>query len=266
MTRLAILSDLHFGLERADLVTPLIEAVNATGADLVLLPGDLTHRARSAEYAQAASFLGALSAPWIAVPGNHDVPLYHLWARLTRPYRNWHRFVTRDMLPVMYVGHMRIIGINSVDPRAWQRGVVSPQTRERLAEALLPQGRNVVMAHHQMEQDATLGKEPTLGAPLLIAQLEARGGAILITGHVHRWEVDRFLDGHPQGRGVLQIQTGTALCDRPGDVQNEFAVLDLTDEGVTIARHISPMDGPPVFQPPVTTRYRCDAGLWTKAA
>ena len=57
MTRLLHLSDLHFGFERAALVEPLLERVNASNADLVVVTGDLTHRARSAQFAQAAAFL-----------------------------------------------------------------------------------------------------------------------------------------------------------------------------------------------------------------
>ena len=87
MTRILHLSDLHFGLERAALVQPLLDLVNAARADLVVVSGDLTHRARSAQFAQAAAFLRRIEAPLIAVPGNHDIPLYKLSDRLMRPYR-----------------------------------------------------------------------------------------------------------------------------------------------------------------------------------
>ena len=45
-------------------------------------------RARIAELERARTLLDRLSAPWLAVPGNHDIP-YTLPARVTRP---WARF------------------------------------------------------------------------------------------------------------------------------------------------------------------------------
>ena len=93
MTRLLHLSDLHFGFERAALVEPLLERVNASNADLVVVTGDLTHRARSAQFAQAAAFLRRIEAPLIAVPGNHDIPLYKLADRMMRPFQRWRRSI-----------------------------------------------------------------------------------------------------------------------------------------------------------------------------
>lgn len=71
MTRILHLSDLHFGLERQPLVDPLLDRINGARADLVVVTGDLTHRGRSAQFAQAAAFLRRIEAPLLAVPGNH---------------------------------------------------------------------------------------------------------------------------------------------------------------------------------------------------
>ena len=66
MTRILHLSDLHFGLERAALVQPLLDLVNAARADLVVVTGDLTHRAHPAQFAAAAAFL--VYAPFAFTP------------------------------------------------------------------------------------------------------------------------------------------------------------------------------------------------------
>ncbi|KND55896.1 putative DNA repair exonuclease [Candidatus Paraburkholderia kirkii] len=47
------------------------------------LSGDITQRARKRQFAAARAFLDALGAtPTLVVPGNHDIPLFDLLARL----------------------------------------------------------------------------------------------------------------------------------------------------------------------------------------
>ena len=46
MTRIAHLSDLHFGAEIPDVVAALVEDVARAKPDLVAISGDLTQRAR----------------------------------------------------------------------------------------------------------------------------------------------------------------------------------------------------------------------------
>ena len=136
MTRILHLSDLHFGLERKPLVEPLIDRINAARADLVVVTGDLTHRGRSAQFAQAAAFLRRIEAPLLAVPGNHDIPLYKLADRMMRPWRRWRRAIAENLEPVGHVGNLRVQGINSVDPMSWQRGIVTPAQVARVIAGL----------------------------------------------------------------------------------------------------------------------------------
>ena len=152
MTRILHLSDLHFGLERATLVQPLLDLVNAARADLVVVSGDLTHRARSAQFAQAAAFLRRIEAPLIAVPGNHDIPLYKLTDRIMRPYRRYHDAIARTLEPIGHVGDIRVQGVNSVDPMAWQRGVIAAGQVARVTAALDPACINIVALHHTLQQ------------------------------------------------------------------------------------------------------------------
>src|SRR5690606_19779541 len=144
MTRILHLSDLHFGLERRSLVETLIDRINAARADLVVVTGDLTHRGRSAQFAQAAAFLRRIEAPLLAVPGNHDIPLYKLADRMLRPWRRWRRAIAENLEPVGHVGTLRVQGVNSVDPMAWQRGIVTPAQVARVIAGLDPACINIV--------------------------------------------------------------------------------------------------------------------------
>src|SRR4051812_35093740 len=80
MRTLVHLSDLHFGRIDASVVDPLIEIVRDLTPDVVVISGDLTQRARSYQFVEAARFLSALPQPQIVVPGNHDVPLRNVFS------------------------------------------------------------------------------------------------------------------------------------------------------------------------------------------
>ena len=85
MRTLVHLSDLHFGRVDEALLEPLIESVRAAKPDVVVVSGDLTQRARTGQFRDAAAFLARLPSPQIVVPGNHDVPLHNMLARFPDP-------------------------------------------------------------------------------------------------------------------------------------------------------------------------------------
>lgn len=262
MTRLVHLSDLHFGYERDDLTGALLNRVNAAGADLVVVTGDLTHRGRPSQFARAAAFLRAIRAPLIAVPGNHDVPLWNLAERLIQPFRPWQAAIAPQREPLAHVGTLRVQGLDSVDPMAWQRGRLSPAQIRRVIARIEPACHNIVALHHPLEQAPEVDKALMLGAPEALAAFEAGGIEVALSGHLHLWSAGAFLG--PGGRPILQIQAGTALCARPGDRQNEFAVLDFRGPDLRIERHIAPMDEPG-FRPPQTLCFTRRTGRWQPA-
>ncbi|CAM3230726.1 3',5'-cyclic AMP phosphodiesterase CpdA [Paracoccus aminovorans] len=262
MTRILHLSDLHFGYERVALVEPLLDLVNAARADLVVVTGDLTHRGRSAQFAQAAAFLRRIEAPLIAVPGNHDIPLYKLADRMMRPYRRWRRAIARNLEPVGHVGAVRVQGVNSVDPMSWQRGAISSAQVARVVAAIQPDCVNIAALHHPMQQRPEVDKALMKGAPDALVRFETQGVQLVLTGHLHLWSIGAFQG--ESGRPILQVQAGTALCARPGDRQNEFATLDFDGPNLRVERHVAPMDEPG-FRPPEQLRFTRRSGLWRPA-
>jgi Icc-related predicted phosphoesterase len=69
--RLAAVADLHCDRACQGTLHALFDRI-AERADLVLLPGDLTHHGTAEEAAVLARELGALRVPVVAVLGNHD--------------------------------------------------------------------------------------------------------------------------------------------------------------------------------------------------
>ncbi|PZO65590.1 MAG: metallophosphoesterase [Paracoccus denitrificans] len=259
MTRIAILSDLHFGFHRTTLVHALLHEVNETKPDFVVIAGDLTHRGQPDQYVAARQFLDGLDAPWGAIPGNHDVPLWPVTRRVLRPWSRWRRNISRGRAFAIDVGQVRVQGIDSVDRFAWQRGVVPRGVINRLLRNLSPQLMNLIVMHHPLEHLPGIDKFLARGATQALNRLADAGAQIAVTGHLHLWSVGELPDTGPQR--LLQIQMGTALCNRPGDRRNEFCTLDIAGPDLTVTRHIAPMTQTGFLSPIPTNFTRID-GLW----
>ena len=111
MKTIVHLSDLHFGRVDARIVTPIIQRVRAVNPDLVAVSGDFTQRARRGQFIQARMFLDALPFPKFVVPGNHDVPLYDVAARLLNPFGGYRRYIAEDpvYLKGKYTGSVTVL-------------------------------------------------------------------------------------------------------------------------------------------------------------
>lgn len=92
MTQIVHLSDTHFGTEIPEVVTALKQAVAELKPDIVLLTGDITQRARRQEFQAARDFMDQLASKTrLVIPGNHDIPLFNVFARLLTPYAGYQR-------------------------------------------------------------------------------------------------------------------------------------------------------------------------------
>ena len=89
MTSIVQISDTHFGTEQPSVVQALEDHVREHRADLLVFSGDITQRARRGQFASAAAFVRRVQADGVGetlvIPGNHDIPLYNLFARLFTP-------------------------------------------------------------------------------------------------------------------------------------------------------------------------------------
>ena len=61
------LSDTHFGTEQPAVVEALVALAARQRPDLVILSGDITQRARTAQFRAARAFVDRLGAPVLAV-------------------------------------------------------------------------------------------------------------------------------------------------------------------------------------------------------
>ena len=113
MRTIVHLSDLHFGRLDERIIAPLVERITAIHPDLIAVSGDLTQRARRRQFQQASAFLGRLPFAKVVVPGNHDVPLFNVAARLFDPFGGYRRWISPDLEPAYIDDEVAMIGLNS---------------------------------------------------------------------------------------------------------------------------------------------------------
>jgi len=239
MRRLVHLSDLHFGRDRPEVLGPLLSSVNAMAPDLVIISGDLTQRATHEQFAAAADFIKGLQAATLCVPGNHDVPLHNLFLRLFMPWRRYRRWITADMHPTFQDDEIVVIGVNTVNPFAWQRGWFRSKAMRRVCAIFENSNdgrRHFVVAHHPLEHLPGEAKSLMRGASTGLRRLAECGVDAILSGHLHSWRAEPY--AHVEGRSsALQIHAGTSLSNRLRGEVNDFNVLEIDKDQMTVTRH-----------------------------
>ena len=87
------LSDLHFGTEREVCIQAIRDFCELHRPEAVIVSGDLTQRARLKQFFDCRQFLDSLDLPYLVVPGNHDIPLFHVWNRFFSPFVRYQAFL-----------------------------------------------------------------------------------------------------------------------------------------------------------------------------
>lgn len=215
MSVLLHISDTHFGTEQPAVVTALRDLAARERPDLVVLSGDITQRARATQFRAASDFVNQLGAPVLAIPGNHDIPLLDLRARLTQPYARYARAFGADLEPVLSTSPWLVIGVNTT--RAWRHrhGEVSSAQIERVAGLLskaAPEQLRLVVVHQPLAVTESQDRPHLLRRHREAVRAWASAGAdLLLGGHIH---LPYTLALHGLSRRLWVVQAGTAVSSR----------------------------------------------------
>lgn len=191
-TRLFHISDVHFGVENRAALDAVARAVAAEHPDAVVCTGDLTQRAKHAEYAAAKDWLAALGVPVVLQPGNHDMPYYNPWERFTDPFRRYRRLNAAvgssfESPDVILVPLLTTVPAQWRFP--WSDGVVKRSelaTTVAALEDLKGDPRHkLVIAHHPLLGPDDVRANPTIGGDDAFAVLAAAGADAALSGHIH---------------------------------------------------------------------------------
>ena len=218
-TSLLHLSDMHFGTERPEVVAALTAFAHREQPTLVIASGDITQRARPAQFDAARAFIDSLGAPALVIPGNHDIPLLNLAARAFAPYRGHQRVFGATLEPRMVLPQVWIAGLNTTRPWRHKHGQVSTAQAEAAAGWLhdAPAGvLRVIAVHHPLAlQRAQDEKDRLRGGREAAAIWAAAGVHLVLGGHIH---LPYFLPVHTHWpelpRKLWLAQAGTAVSRR----------------------------------------------------
>lgn len=251
MQRLLHISDLHFGppLDRnaADAVLSL---AHETRLSAIVISGDLTQRAKRAQFLDASRFIADLPrVPMLIVPGNHDVPLYRIFERILAPHRLYRELISPELNPVVRLPNAIIVGLDSTAPwTSISNGRIRrPQLElcRRAFEEADDDALRIVVAHHHFAPAPDYRRDQTMPrAKRAIDVFVSMGVELILGGHLHRSYIGNTLDFYPgasEPPGVTIVQCGTTTSTRGIGRErgrNSLNIIDLDRRAIRVTHYI----------------------------
>jgi 3',5'-cyclic AMP phosphodiesterase CpdA len=221
MSILLHISDTHFGTEQAPVVSALETLARERLPDVLVFSGDITQRAKPAQFeagrrlCERLGFIGRM----LALPGNHDIPLFDVLARATHPYRNYLEAFGPQLEPILATDDFFIVGVNTTRPSRHKNGEVSPEQIAHV-EASLKRARTrhlrVVVTHQPADVFRPEDEPDRLrGADAAVHVWSRAGADLVLGGHIHLpYVMDLRQRALPTARPMWCVQAGTAVSSR----------------------------------------------------
>jgi len=233
VTRLLQISDAHFGTERPQVVEALVSLSSRLAPQLLVLSGDLTQRARRSQFAAAAAFVRRLAIPrLLAIPGNHDLPLFDVARRVVAPYGQYLEAFGPELEPSFQAPDCFVLGVKTTRRYRHIDGEISTEQRERVARSLRaaePQQTRLVVLHQPIAVPRLSEAQNVVhGAEAAIDAWYEAGADIILGGHIHLPFVLPLHELRHLSRPLWAVNAGTAVSSRTRhDAGNSVNVLDV---------------------------------------
>jgi len=220
MTSLLQISDPHFGTVQPVVMQALVQLAREQRPDVLVLSGDITQRARVSQFAQARAFCDSLAIPQLlAIPGNHDVPLFNLYQRLFTPYARYLQAFGPVLESVVSTPALHVIGVKTTRRWRHKNGEVSHAQIERVVAELqrsAPAQLRIVVVHQPVHVMHTEDQHDRLrGWEQAVHAWSGAGADVVMGGHIHLpslCDLSARLGGLK--RRLWCVQAGTALSSR----------------------------------------------------
>ena len=269
MARLIHLSDLHFGAHDPRLVEAVAARVDEEKPDLVVISGDFTQRARTAQFEEACRFLDGLRDAGhevLAVPGNHDVPLYDVLRRFLSPLTRYRRFIDDSLCPFFELPGAAVLGINTARSLTFSDGRISHEQMDFIRDTFArtdPEALRVLVTHHPLfalPVGETGEVKPAVGRSELALDAIADAGVdLLLAGHHHTTSTHSARDLATRAGPALVVQAGTATSTRLRDEEQSFNRIDIDGRAVILTVQSWHEDG---FASAAEQRFELEDGHW----
>jgi 3',5'-cyclic AMP phosphodiesterase CpdA len=233
------ISDPHFGTEVAPVVSALRALIQSTAPRAVIVSGDVTQRARRGQFRAARRFMDSLEgAPLIAVPGNHDIPMFALATRFLRPYSHWAQVFGTDLEPVLETERLLVLCVNTTRWFRRKHGQVSSAQIARVAERIrssTPEQLRIVVAHHPVLaiRDSDVNNLMRNSRAAVRAWMAA-GVDVVMGGHIHLpylRQLHAEVENPPHRAWVVQAGTAVSRRVREG-IPNSVNIIRYPDTGL----------------------------------
>ena len=222
--RIAHLSDIHFGANDPKIVDSTIAWLQEQQPDLVIVSGDFTQRAKVVQFQAAAAWLNRLRADGhsiLAVPGNHDIPLYDVVRRFASPLRRYKRYISTDLCPWFENESVAVLGINTARSLTFRDGRINHDQMDLIEQrfaAVPPEKTRILVTHHPLFA-MPIGKGTELSEAVgrhedAIKAVCRAGVHVALAGHFHRTYAEAARRMVETAGGALVIQAGTATSVR----------------------------------------------------
>jgi 3',5'-cyclic AMP phosphodiesterase CpdA len=271
MPRIVHLSDLHFGAHEDRLVRAVEQRVDELRPELVVISGDFTQRARTEQFEDACEFLQRLQHSGhevLAVPGNHDVPLYDVLRRFLSPLARYRRFIDDNLCPFVELPGLAVLGVNTARSLTFKDGRINQHQvtfiRETFSRTPTDAFRVVVTHHPLFALKVADETAPAIGRQeLALDAIEEAGVDMLLAGHNHHASSHSASDLVTRAGGALVVQAGTATSTRVREQEQSFNSIDIVEGSVTITVNSWQGEG---FAAQETRKYAWEQGHWTIAS
>lgn len=248
-TRIGVLSDIHvatrergthrlFHLTQGHFETAL-DRFEEADLDFVVFAGDLTKDGEPWNFERVDELLEGFGTPFLATPGNHDVPKSFDDHPSVPAERFYERYTPRGLPTVERVGGVELLVIDSAtapDGSLFDshRGAIPLAQREWLETELADASAPIVVGHHNVLPlvrgplaDAPSWRTSTMHDwPDVADGLAAAGASLVVSGHHHvpaviergslRQVIAPAACAYPQGHLVIEVgPAGTTVRMEP---------------------------------------------------
>ncbi|MGQ9827134.1 MAG: metallophosphoesterase family protein [Roseiflexus sp.] len=235
------ISDLHAGRPfHPRVAEQLAREAHDLRPDLLIISGDLVQRADfTSQWEEIVHYLKCLPEPRLIIPGNHDVPLFHLFERFFRPLDRYRRHISPNLNPVFESPGLVVVGGNSAHGWTIDGGYVDPEQQWVMERRFARYPDNVckiAVLHHGVVRPPGYEKRSIIrNADEVMQTLERSGVDVLLCGHHHVAYVG--VAGNTRRLIVCQSGTSTSRRVRTGmRGRNAYNVLLIEDSTIHISQ------------------------------